>query len=72
LLGQIGHGDVQAAVDRVIAAGRAHGMPLGLYVVDGPSAADARARGFNMIALGTDSSYLVAAARAALAAARGA
>ena len=70
LLGQIGHGDVQAAIDRVIAASRAHGMPLGLYVVDGPSAADARARGFNMIALGTDSSYLVAAARTALAAAK--
>ena len=71
LLGQITHGEVQAAISRVITAGQAAGMPLGLYVVDGESAASAIARGFQMIALGTDTSYLLAAARAALRAAKG-
>ena len=71
LLGQIAHPEVQAAINRVIAAGQAAGMPLGLFVVDGASASAAIARGFHMIALGTDSSFMLAAARAALAAARG-
>ena len=71
LLGQITHPKVQAAIDRVIAAGQSAGMPLGLFVVDGASAPAAIRRGFQMIALGTDSSYLMTAARAALVAAKG-
>ena len=71
LLGQIAHPEVQAAINRVVAAGQAAGMPLGLFVVDGASASAAIARGFHMIALGTDSSFMLAAARAVLAAAKG-
>ena len=71
LLGQIAHPEVQAAITRVIAAGQAADMPLGLYVVDGASASAAIARGFHMIALGTDSSLLLTAACATLETARG-
>jgi 2-keto-3-deoxy-L-rhamnonate aldolase RhmA len=71
LLGQINHPEVQAAINQVIAAGEAAEMPLGLFVVDGASASTAIARGFRMIALGTDSSFLLEAARTALAVAKG-
>ncbi len=71
LLGQVGHTDVQAAIDRVVRAGRAAGMPLGLFVADPAAAPAAVGRGFNMIAVGTDMSYLLNAGRAALEAARG-
>ncbi len=71
LLGQIAHTEVQAAISQVIAAGQAADMPLGIFVVDGASASAAIARGFHMIALGTDSSFLLTSARAALAAAKG-
>jgi len=70
LLGQISHPDVQAAIERVASAAQAAGMPLGLFVVDAASARAAIARGFHMIALGTDSAYLLSAATTALAASK--
>jgi 2-dehydro-3-deoxyglucarate aldolase/4-hydroxy-2-oxoheptanedioate aldolase len=70
LLGQVEHPEVLAAIRRVVTAGTAAGMPLGLFVAN-PANAPARIRqGFRMIAVGTDASYLVAAGQAALAACR--
>jgi 2-keto-3-deoxy-L-rhamnonate aldolase RhmA len=66
LLGQIEHPDVQAAIGQVIRAGRDASMPLGLFVVNGGAARAALDQGFRMIALGTDASYLISAAREAL------
>lgn len=70
LLGQIDRPEVQAAIERVVVAGQAADMPLGLYVRDGAAGKAAIARGFRMIALGTDASYLLKAAQSALAACR--
>lgn len=68
MLGQIQSSEVQAAIGRVGEACRAADMPLGLFVVDGASGQAAIARGFRMIALGTDASYVLAAAQRELAA----
>lgn len=66
LLGQVGHPQVQDAIERVIAACRAAGMPLGLYVGDAVGARAGIARGFTMIALSSDAGLLLGAAQAAL------
>lgn len=70
LLGQVGHPDVQAAIDRVIAACRSARMPMGLYVGDAAAARAGLSRGFTMIALGSDAGLLLSAAQAALTHAR--
>lgn len=67
LLGEVEHTDVQEAIARVVSAGIAAGMPLGLFVANPAAAPAAMRQGFRMIALGTDSSYLLTAAQAALA-----
>lgn len=67
LLGQIDHPDVQAAIGRVVAAGAAAGMPLGLFIANPASGPAAIRQGFRMIALGTDASLLLSAATSALA-----
>ncbi len=71
MLGQVGHPHVQQAVDRVIAACRAAGMALGLYVGDAAGARAAVDRGFTMIALGSDAGLLLTAAQATLREVRG-
>jgi 2-keto-3-deoxy-L-rhamnonate aldolase RhmA len=71
LLGQVGHPDVQAAISRVVEVGKAAGVPLGLFVTETGGARAAAGRGFRMIALGTDTAYLLKAAREALAEYRG-
>jgi 2-dehydro-3-deoxyglucarate aldolase/4-hydroxy-2-oxoheptanedioate aldolase len=70
MLGQIQAPEVQAAVARVADACKAADMPLGLFVLDGAAGKLAIERGFKMIALGTDASYLLKAAQSALAACR--
>ena len=70
LLGQVDHPEVQRAIRRVVEAGTAAGMPLGLFVANPAGAPAAIRQGFRMIAVGTDSSYLLTAARAALEACR--
>jgi 2-keto-3-deoxy-L-rhamnonate aldolase RhmA len=70
LLGQVEHADVQRAIGRVVSAGLAAGMPLGLFVANPSSAPAAIRQGFRMIAVGTDAGYLLSAARAALEASR--
>lgn len=59
------------ALDRVIAAGRASGKGLGFMAGDATWARDYRARGFNMIAAGTDMGALIAGYRATLSALEG-
>lgn len=70
MLGQIDRPEVQEAIERVVTACKAVDMPLGLYVRDGAAGRQAVERGFKMIALGTDASYLLKAAQSALAACR--
>ena len=70
LLGQVEHPDVQAAIDRVVSAGLAAGMPLGVFVPNPVGVPAAIQGGFRMIAVGTDASYLLTAGQAALAASR--
>jgi 2-keto-3-deoxy-L-rhamnonate aldolase RhmA len=71
LLGQVDHPDVQGAINRVVSVGTAAGMPLGLFVANPSAAPAAIERGFSMIALGTDSGYLLSAAQAALSMSKG-
>ena len=61
-----------AALDRVVANARAHGKAAGILLRDASGAAAAVAQGFSFIGIGSDSSFLVAGARAGLAQARAA
>jgi 2-dehydro-3-deoxyglucarate aldolase/4-hydroxy-2-oxoheptanedioate aldolase len=59
-----------AALDRVVAACRAHGKGAGILLRDGASAAAARAQGFDFIGVGSDSAFVAAGSKAQLGAAR--
>ena len=61
-----------AALDRVVAACRAHGKGAGILLKDGASVAASHAQGFDFIGVGSDSSFVVAGARKQLADARAA
>jgi 4-hydroxy-2-oxoheptanedioate aldolase len=50
----------------VLAAGRRHGTAYGLLVNDGAAAAQRLEQGWRFVAIGSDSTLLAAAARAAL------
>ncbi len=68
-------GDVTApafveALDTVLAAGKRHGKACGLLVTDGAAAAKRLEQGWTFVAIGSDSTLLAAASRAALADAR--
>jgi 2-keto-3-deoxy-L-rhamnonate aldolase RhmA len=67
VLGQLRHPDVVEAIERVRSRCATAGMPLGIYAPDAPSARQALAEGFRMIAYGTDASLLLGAAHSALA-----
>ena len=56
--GQFEHPDFLAAVDRLIAACRAHGKPAGVLAGSIEAAESWRARGFRVFAYGTDISLL--------------
>ncbi|HET9021836.1 MAG TPA: aldolase/citrate lyase family protein [Ornithinibacter sp.] len=55
-----------AALETVLAAGRRHGTASGLLVNDGAAAAQRLDQGWRFVAIGSDSTLLAAAARAAL------
>ena len=59
------------AVDRILAAGRSHGKPVGIFGYSPERAAEALSSGFAFASAGTDAGFLRAAAGAALALARG-
>jgi 2-dehydro-3-deoxyglucarate aldolase/4-hydroxy-2-oxoheptanedioate aldolase len=64
--GQFDHPSYLGALDRVVAAGRRHGKGLGFMASEPATARMMRARGFNMIAAGTDSAILMAGVRTIL------
>ena len=68
-------GDVTApafveALEAVLAAGRRHGKACGLLVTDGAAAAQRLEQGWSFVAIGSDSTLLAAASRAAIQQAR--
>jgi 4-hydroxy-2-oxoheptanedioate aldolase len=63
LLGQAGHADVVAQVERAIAAVRAAGKPIGVYVGDEALARRYLAAGASFVALGSDIGLLARASR---------
>jgi 2-dehydro-3-deoxyglucarate aldolase len=71
-IGQIDDPDVVAALDRVIAACRAVGMPLGCFGVTAAAVQPFAARGCTMIVAGVDTLYLAKGAQALLEELRGA
>ncbi len=67
-LGDVGHPSVEAAMDRVIAAGRDAGIAIGIGMGADPSLAEKWiARGVHWVQLGCDFEYLVHGARRAFA-----
>lgn len=60
------HPDYQAALDRVVAACRAHGKTPGILVNTAAAGADMLARGFGFVGLGSDSTLLAAALHSAV------
>jgi 2-dehydro-3-deoxyglucarate aldolase/4-hydroxy-2-oxoheptanedioate aldolase len=58
------------ALDRVVAAARTHGKAAGILLQDASGLPAALAQGFTFVGIGSDTSFLVAAARANLARAR--
>ncbi len=67
LLGQITHPHVQEAIEEVRRVCQAARVPLGIFTVDAPSARSWIDKGFRLIALNTDASFLWRSAQAALA-----
>lgn len=61
--GQFDHPDYRAAIERIVAAGRANGKALGFMAADSDWARRYRDYGFNMIASGTDQGILLAGVR---------
>lgn len=66
-LGASGHAEVEAAIDRIVAAARAHGKAAGIFATNAALARDYAARGFALIALAADTTWLLQGATAALA-----
>jgi len=62
-LGDITHPEVAAAIDAVLAAGKKHGVPVGIFCGSAELAQGYLARGFSPIAVGVDCMLLAAAAR---------
>ncbi len=69
-LGDPKHADVQAAMARVVAAGKAAGVATGIFAMDAASARQYREAGFSFIALAADVIWLLRATRQALQEAR--
>ncbi len=69
-LGEADHPDVQSAICHVKEACDAAGVPAGIFCADADAARAAMEQGFQFIALGTDSGFLLQAARAELRRAR--
>src|SRR4051794_2486872 len=61
----------RAAIERVVAAAEGAGKTAGLFLASPEGVPQAIADGFRMVAVGTDAGYMMAAAKAAVAAARG-
>jgi len=69
--GQFGHPDYGAALDRVVAACRAHGKAAGILLYDPAIIPGYVDRGFTFVGIGADAALVVDGARRALEAVRG-
>jgi len=70
-LGDSRHGQVQQAIDRVLAAAKGSRKAAGIFAGSAAEARDYAARGFTLVSLAADVVWLLAGARQALATARG-
>ncbi len=70
--GRIDEPGFVAALDRVIAACRAHGKSAGILLRDASGVRAAHAQGFTFVGIGSDASFVIAGARGGLAEARAA
>lgn len=70
VMGQVGHPEVEAAIDKVRSACRRLNMPTGIYCRDAESVSKAKSAGDVMIAYGSDAGFLRGAVVQALASAR--
>ena len=70
--GQFKHPDYLAAIDRIVAACRAHGKTAGFLATDDDWARDYAAKGFRMLAYGVDQLMLQSALAHGLGVLRGA
>jgi 2-keto-3-deoxy-L-rhamnonate aldolase RhmA len=66
------HPEYRSAIERVVGAARTAGKAAGIFLTSPDYAARAVADGFTMIGIGSDGSYMLQAAQAALAQARAA
>jgi 4-hydroxy-2-oxoheptanedioate aldolase len=71
IAGQFQHPDYLAALDRVVAACRAHGKAAGILIYDPAAVARHVEIGISFIGIGSDAAFVVDGARKALAVARG-
>jgi 2-keto-3-deoxy-L-rhamnonate aldolase RhmA len=69
--GQFEHPTFLGAIERIVAAARRHGKGLGFMAADAATARRYRARGFNMLASGTDQAILMHGVKAILDGAEG-
>jgi 2-dehydro-3-deoxyglucarate aldolase/4-hydroxy-2-oxoheptanedioate aldolase len=69
--GQFGHADYTAALDRVVAAARAHGKAAGILVYDPAVVPPLLERGFTFVGIGADAALVADGAKRTLAAVRG-
>jgi len=70
-LGDSRHAEVQQAIDRVLAAAKRQGKAAGIFAGSAAEAREYATRGFTLVSLAADVVWLLAAAREALATARG-
>jgi len=70
-LGDSRHAEVQQAIDRVLAAAKRQGKAAGISAGSAAEAREYATRGFTLVSLAADVVWLLAAAREALATARG-
>jgi len=65
-LGQVGHSEIQAAIDRVLKAASKANVPVGIFGVDADEINRYIAQGFRAILVGVDVAFLAAGATAML------
>jgi 2-keto-3-deoxy-L-rhamnonate aldolase RhmA len=63
-LGEISHPEVVAAIDRIAAAGKQHGVPVGIFAANADLARGFLAKGLSPVAVGVDAMLLAASASA--------
>lgn len=66
LPGQVGHPDVQAAIDKTKAACASRNVPIGIFAIDNQAARTHIASGCTLIGLGADALYLWKSAQQAV------